>query len=69
MHKVKELRERQGLSLKDVEAISGVDGSLINRIENGKVTPRVDTVVKLARALGVSAGELLVDYEREFAVT
>ncbi len=63
MRKVKELRDRKHLSLKQLEARSGVDGSLINRIENGKVTPRVDTILKLARALEVSVDELLSDFE------
>jgi transcriptional regulator with XRE-family HTH domain len=63
MRKVKELRDRKHLSLKQLEARSGVDSSLINRIENGKVTPRVDTILKLARALEVSVDELLSDFE------
>ena len=67
MRRVKELRERKHLTLKELEERSGVDGSLINRIENGKVTPRVDTALKLARALGVSVSELLKDYEYEGA--
>lgn len=67
MRRVKVLREGKRLTLKELEELSGVDGSLINRIENGKVTPRVDTAVKLARALGVSVDELLVEYEAELA--
>lgn len=67
MRKVKELRKRKRLTLRELEQRSGVDGSLISRIENGKVTPRVDTAIKLARALGVSVDELLVDYELELA--
>lgn len=67
MRKVKELRERKHLTLKELEERSGVDGSLINRIENGKVTPRVDTAVKLARALGVSVSDLLEEHEYEGA--
>ena len=67
MQMVKELRERKHLTLKELEERSGVDGSLINRIENGKVTPRVDTAVKLARALGVSVSELLGEHEYEGA--
>lgn len=62
MRKVKELRAQKHLSLKQLEARCGVDSSLINRIENGKVIPRVDTVLKLARALEVSVDELLADF-------
>jgi len=35
--------------------LAGVDGSTISRIVNGQVKARPRTVVKLAKALGVSA--------------
>ena len=35
--------------------LAGVDGSTISRIVNGQVRARPRTVVKLAKALGVSA--------------
>lgn len=51
--KLKELRESKGMSLKDLEYVSGVTASYINRIENGKRKPSVAKIEKLADALDV----------------
>jgi plasmid maintenance system antidote protein VapI len=40
--------------------LAGVDGSTISRIVNGQVQARPRTVVKLAKALGVSARRMQV---------
>lgn len=53
---LRELRRERGLTLEAIAFLAGddVDIATISRIERGLVTPRPDTVVKLARALGVS---------------
>ena len=58
--KLKELRERQVLSLTELEALSGVDRQIIWRIESGyqKGAPQ-RTIRKLATALGVEPHELV----------
>lgn len=38
--------------------LAGIDGSTISRIVNGQVQVRPRTVVKLAKALGVSASRM-----------
>jgi transcriptional regulator with XRE-family HTH domain len=38
--------------------LAGVDAATISRIERGKVEPERATVVKLARALGLSVSRL-----------
>ena len=38
---------------------AGVDWTAINRIELGKVNPRLDTLEKLAKALGVGLRDLM----------
>ena len=38
---------------------AGVDWSQINKIELGKVSPRLDTLERLAKALGVSVRDLI----------
>ena len=57
--KIKELRERQVLSLSELEEKSGVDRQIIWRIESGyQKGAHQKTIRKLAAALGVEPYEL-----------
>ncbi len=53
-----EHRKERRLSLDAVGVMAGVDPATVNRIERGLVTPRPDTIVKLARGLGISASRM-----------
>ena len=53
------VRQKKGFSLRDLAAKAKVDFSTIYRIEAGKVIPRLDTLERLAKALGVPVTELL----------
>lgn len=57
--RLRKLREAKGLSLRMLAERVGVDFTEINRIELGKVTPRLATLEKLAKALGVSVRDLI----------
>ena len=58
--KLKELRERQVLSLSELEGLSGVDRQIIWRIESGyQKGAHQRTIRKLAAALGVEPHELV----------
>ena len=58
--KLKELRERQVLSLSELEERSGVDRQIIWRIESGyQKGAHQKTIRKLAIALGVEPYELV----------
>jgi transcriptional regulator with XRE-family HTH domain len=55
------LRKRRleaGLSVKQLEANSGVSRAAISRIENGEKLPTPTTLNRLAEALGIDASEL-----------
>jgi transcriptional regulator with XRE-family HTH domain len=53
---LREFRRERNLTLEAVSVLSeGLNPSTNNRIERGLVDPRPETVVKLARGLGVSA--------------
>ena len=56
---VKQQREAVGFSLRMLGARSGVSPSMISDIERGTKSPTVTTVVRLARALGVSLAALI----------
>ena len=52
---IKAYREKAGLSLRALAEEVGVTYSTISRYENGKATPRYDTLKQIARALGVDS--------------
>jgi len=57
--KLKELRRRRVLSMRDLEEISDVSHNTIWRIESGRQGAHPRTIRKLAEALGVEPEELL----------
>lgn len=57
--KLRQLRESQGLLLRDVAEKTGLSISYINEIEKGKKYPKIEKVMALARALGTSYDELV----------
>ena len=56
--RVRELREKRGLSQEKLAQASGLTTSFVSTIEGGKKTPSLTTVLKLARGLKVDAAEL-----------
>jgi transcriptional regulator with XRE-family HTH domain len=57
--RLKELRRRQVLSLRELEEKSGVSYNTIWRIEDGRQGAHPRTIRKLADALGVRPSELI----------
>jgi transcriptional regulator with XRE-family HTH domain len=55
---IKKIREAKGLSQKEVALSCKMDMGNYSRIENGKTDPSFNTVVKIAKALGVELYEL-----------
>lgn len=58
--KLKELRQRRVLTLRELEEESSVSYNTIWRLENGHTEARPSTIRKLATALGVEPEELIV---------
>lgn len=57
---VRKLRKDQGFSLKDVERMTGISVSYVNRVEKGeRKAPSYPIIEKLAKAYGVPVGDLL----------
>lgn len=56
---LRETRKQLGLTQQEVSQRSGVQAGEISRIEAGKRDPQISTVERLAKALDVSAGQLL----------
>ncbi len=56
--RLRELRRARGLRLKDVAARARCSESMLSKIENGVVSPSVNTLHRVARALGTTIGDL-----------
>jgi transcriptional regulator with XRE-family HTH domain len=66
VHKLKELRRRNVLSMRELEDISGVSYNTIWRLETGRTTQaRPRSIRALASALGVEPHELLKEGGRD----
>jgi transcriptional regulator with XRE-family HTH domain len=57
---LRELRKSKRLSLRDVEQASGVSGSYLSQVEQGKRHPSAELLRKIAPTYGASIRELLV---------
>jgi transcriptional regulator with XRE-family HTH domain len=59
VQRLKQLREEQALSLRELAGRADVAHNVIWRIENGKTGAQPRTIRKLAAALGVETKELV----------
>jgi transcriptional regulator with XRE-family HTH domain len=57
--RLREARERLELTQEEVAQRSGVHATEVSRIEAGKRDPQVSTLLRLAKAVEVSPGQLL----------
>jgi transcriptional regulator with XRE-family HTH domain/quercetin dioxygenase-like cupin family protein len=58
---VRQLRDAQGLTLAQAAAAADISPAMLSRIETGRVTPSLETLVSLSGALGVRPATLLQD--------
>lgn len=54
--RVRQVRDKQGLSLEDVSQRTDIDVSMLSQIEEGAVAPPLGTIIKLAKALEMRMG-------------
>lgn len=59
--RIKELREKSGMSQKDLSFASNLDRSYIASVESGKRNISIINIEKIASALNVSLRELFKD--------
>lgn len=62
--RVRELRKKRGLTQVEFAALCGVPQSRISTIENGSRVPNVETVIRLARALGCKVTALMSVFDK-----
>jgi len=56
---LKRIRTTKGISQGEIGRILEVDKGFISNIEAGKTNPTLTTIAKIAKAIGVSVGELM----------
>ena len=59
--RIKQLRKEAGWSQGELGERIGTDSQRVSRYENGRITPSVDALVRIAEALDVSVDYLLID--------
>ena len=59
--KIRTLRKKQKMTQKRLGNLLGMDGTRISQYENGKRNPKIDTLSRIADALGVATAQLLPD--------
>lgn len=60
-HRIRELRQVQGLTLREIAERTGLSAALISQIENNIVSPPIATLLKIAQALEVKIGYFFED--------
>lgn len=56
---IRRVREHHNLSQQDVCGRSGIDVAAYSRIEQGHSSPKLDTLIRIADAIGVPLAELV----------
>lgn len=52
-HQIKEVRMKKAISRRKLSMLSLVDYTTLMNIENGKVVPKIETLLKLVRILDI----------------
>ena len=61
--RIKQLRERKGLTQGDIEERTGLKRCYVSRVENGHTVPAIHTLEKITRALGVPLYQIFYNEE------
>lgn len=56
--RIRELREKRGMSLEDLGAECGIERNTVFRIEKGKVNTTICTLKAIAEGLGITFADL-----------
>lgn len=62
MLRLRAIREQQGFSLRALKKASGVAVATLARLEAGGHDPRLSTLLKIAKALGVTVADLIGEF-------
>ena len=60
---IRDLRQKHGLTIADVANLAGISRGMLSKIENAQTATSLDTLSRLANALGVSISTLFRGYD------
>ena len=60
---IRALRQRDHLTIADVASQAGISRGMLSKIETGQAAMSLDTLSRIAQALGVSMAQMFRDYE------
>jgi transcriptional regulator with XRE-family HTH domain len=66
--KIREVREKRKMTLKDVAGRVEVSESLISQIERGRVSPAMDTLLRIVDALDMDIEYLFAEFKKKRSV-
>jgi transcriptional regulator with XRE-family HTH domain len=66
--KLRVVRERRKLTLREVAGRAGLSESLVSQIERNKVSPSIDTLLKIVDILAIDMDDVLRDLKRDRSV-
>ena len=66
---IRTVRERKGLTMKEVAGKAGVSESLISQIERDRVSPSLDTLMTIAEVLQIDPEYLFRDFKKNKKVS
>jgi len=67
--KLRAVRERKNITLKQVAGQANVSESLVSQIERNRVSPSIDTLLGIADVLGIDYEYLFSDYKQDKGVS
>ena len=67
--KIRSLRRKRGLTLREVSDLSGLSKSLLSQIENDNSAPPIPTLVRIAKSLGVTVGYFFRDSDNHHRIS
>lgn len=62
---IRHLRGEQGIAQERLAALAGVDRAFFGKLERGESNPSVETLAKVADALGIPLDILFAEVERQ----
>ena len=62
--KIRQIRERKGITLRKAAAEAGISESMLSQIEHNRVSPSIDTLLAISDVLETDVEYLFRDYKR-----
>jgi len=58
-------RKKQGLTISDIAEQSGISRGMLSKIENGQVSPSLDSLLKISTSLGIPISAFFKEFDND----